>query len=287
MQALLPGRSRNAIIRRANTLGVRLRKPDHNWIPDDVCRLTKMYDDATNDDLEKAFPGMRAHAIRAYANKRGMRCQLTNQRKGTLTPLLENTLTAFYWAGFIAADGHVTKKGQVVVMLDKLDHQHLQKLADFLQTRVNYPYENNQGKTLKCKKEMCRVAVADKKLGIEFARKFDFSHRKTYEPPATKMMDEWSENQASAFLAGFIDGDDSCNACCAFTIEVHGAWREFLSALLNKCGIQKEFALSTNGTAKCYLGFKTCRDFMDCVIRSGVPVLERKWNKIRMKLEEI
>jgi hypothetical protein len=105
---------------------------------------------------------------------------------------------AFYWAGFIAADGclHISKRNsyQVIINLSVKDHAHVEKFKKSIFA------ENPVIKT----KTHSRISVCSKIMFDDLA-KFGIGPRKTH----THKFPEWLANHklVNHFMRGYFDGD--------------------------------------------------------------------------------
>ena len=110
----------------------------------------------------------------------------------------EYTLKSCYWAGFIAADGCISKN-TVIVSLDELDLSHLQLLREFLNsTHLITPPRISR-------KDKChRFVFRSPYIIADLGKYFNVKQKKTFtlQPPPIQ---EWEYKLA--YLIGFIDGD--------------------------------------------------------------------------------
>lgn len=97
-----------------------------------------MYYSSSQEDILKKYHWNTWHAVSEYARKRGFRRNkdIFSPRRGTIAPLLEESFDAYYWMGFILADGCFQKSGQLVICSAEKDKTHLDKLALFLKTET-------------------------------------------------------------------------------------------------------------------------------------------------------
>ena len=112
-----------------------------------------------------------------------------------LCSLLKEIPEAYYWAGFIAADGHITSKYRLKITLSLKDLKHLQKFAKFV--NCNIVHINKY-------KNYCWISLQDKNIIKKFENKFKICSYKTYNLIDPKIK---SKKLFFSFLAGFIDGD--------------------------------------------------------------------------------
>lgn len=73
------------------------------------------------------------------------------QRSKKLYKLLENSPEAYYWLGFLFADGHFTQSNRLILSLSIKDKEQLEKFIKFIGIQLPIKIKNNQ----------CRIAVMD------------------------------------------------------------------------------------------------------------------------------
>lgn len=248
------------------------------WTLEKTLKLREMYGQATWEELKQEFPISR-HALQEYARKRGLKRLVSGQRKGDLTPLLNDSLETYYWIGFILADGCILNNGQLVVQLSIKDKEHLEKLARYLKTEIrkvkqkteylNHPEWNRPDHAY-------RIAVSDPKITSLIKSRFDIKQKKTYNPPDLNRL-TLTHEQKLAILVGFIDGDGSIN-CKNIKIENHRSWYEFHKYFLF---ISDDMWIKIN--KRLYSELHINRKGYDILIKfinyNKLPALTRKWYK--------
>lgn len=112
------------------------------------------------------------------------------------------TTKSCYWAGFLAADGHV-KKYHLGCELAIKDRQHLEKLRSFLCSNANIKERTREsfGKF----HTYCLVQFNSVKLVQDLETNFNITRNKSlsYRPP------KLPRNMTKHFIRGYIDGDGS------------------------------------------------------------------------------
>lgn len=190
--------------------------------------------------------------------------------------LLQDTLLAYYWVGFILADGHFTKSYRLAITLSEKDSSHLEKLAKLFNCEVKH-----RGKKYK----RCTIVIQDKIIFKKLMEKFDIKHRKTYEPPNINIIP--NSSLGLAMLIGFIDGDgciknQSKRKDLVISIKNHGSWKCVLDRFSEICG---NTVLSRITKKKyCVLDFsnrKIVRMLYEFQLGNQLPSMERKWNKCK------
>lgn len=115
------------------------------------------------------------------------------------------TICNSYWAGFIAADGCLTRQGALRVALSIKDREHLEQLKSDL--GFSGPIRDGLTTTSAGREVACSYLVAwSKNMLSDLRRNFNLTERKTLTllPPS-----RLPESLAEAFIVGLIDGDGS------------------------------------------------------------------------------
>lgn len=199
--------------------------------------------------------------------------------------LLNESNEAFYWTGFILADGcvsedkHKNKKSSSQVMrlsivLNELDVEHLKKYQKFIDSGTVHRRSNT-------------VIINTYDGTKEFMNKFDIKIRKTYNACDFKFFEKYSREQLLSLFCGLLDGDGSITYkhgknCVFIRVGAHTAWEQFYRTLLNKLEIPftyvpnrkfNYFNLSIQNKPLIYSLYKEIKML-------NLPLLERKWRRI-------
>lgn len=216
--------------------------------------------------------------------------------------LLEESPEAYYWAGFLMADGSFNHQhNSLELSLSKTDRGHLEKFGKFIDRPV-LSYKHRNKNRFGSKGLFYRVAGTDNTHIPVLLKKFDYKQKKTYNPPTKININD--DNLFLCFLIGFIDGDGSINIKrykgreerkdCYIRIENHSSWLKILSSfrkrLYNISDIQeKHFSkigskgfLTSRGYAQINIGnSKAIWTLKNKIKEFNLPVLERKWLKVQ------
>ena len=190
-----------------------------------------------------------------------------------MSVLLESTNEAFYWTGFLLADGHFSRGNRVRVALSRKDEAHLMKFASFI------GYTGSTGTDL----HSVSVSAMDTSVIEELRKRYKVSPRKTYQPVH---IPEMESDHLLSLVCGFVDGDGSvCKMVgrrdCIFRIKCHRNWLHVLKnfsivmfdrdyAVINKCGYA-EVSVVDHAALK---NLKTR------ALRLNIPLMGRKWDTI-------
>lgn len=262
-----------------------LIKPQIKWTQDKIDLLKKEYPLGDKKKLCEIF-GIKYKTLKCAARTFGVRSERdTNFYK--LKPLYENSNLAFYWMGFIMADGHIHKKKELVIGLSNKDKIHIEKLASFLNIKTHEFTINRNNVPL----YYTRLSCSDAFYAPKICEKFDLQTNKTYSPP--KNIDFPSNDLFLSFIIGLIDGDgtfskDKTKKKCSFIrIELHENWLAFLNVLASQLvssGVENP-RVSLNARKFSQLRIYRQKNFeflKNFAIKNNLPILERKWEIIQV-----
>ncbi len=190
-----------------------------------------------------------------------------------LQRLLDNTPAAYYWAGFLAADGTVIDGRRIALQLAARDIGHVERFASYIGGHL----DNNQ-----------RVTAQDRVIVPRFAKRFDLRPAKTSHPPTS--LPGAAPDLVFSFVVGFIDGDGSIRhqsgrSDVFLSVKCHREWLQVLkqmerlltgrapTARINKRG----YALFDIADSQILKKIKRR------VIALELPALDRKWSKIDLE----
>lgn len=194
------------------------------WTIEENSILIENWTYTNKEKLCSLLPNRTYTAIVIQANKLGLsgRNPLRNEN---IDKLLEETPEAYYWMGFIMADGHInTKDNRLSLRISIKDIDHLIKFSLFIQSKTTL-YKQSVGTSIKHNLKM-----------PELIKKFDINNRKTYNPP--KLI--FNNNDLFlSFLIGFIDGDgcirkQTGRKDCSLTVKNYYTWENNLKEWFNK-----------------------------------------------------
>lgn len=231
----------------AHRRGLKRKAKRISWrkLPQDQLDLIKSeYPKGNLDELSKKM-GKNKHAISELARKYGIKREIDITRNGSLEPLFSGTLESFYWLGLIAADGYVSKRGHFMLSQTEKDKETVDKLANYLSTSIYVMPTKNCG--YNTTNAHYRVNISDIVLGKKLREIFGLSDtdQKTYTGISLDFIK--TEEQAVAFLIGFIDGDGSRDKSGSYRIQCHKSWYSTFEKLIIKLGKSfGDYRLSVN-----------------------------------------
>lgn len=214
---------------------------------------------------------------------------MTNWSANSLLMLLTEEIEAYYWLGFIFADGYFNhKEPRFSLRLQQSDKYHLEALVKFLGDEIPvHIYQN-----------ACSIDLRCAELLQYFQSKFDFNPRKTYNPPD---IDKLPKNEKFiAFLLGFIDGDGNCYSVddrYVISISNYETWASHLKFIKHSAytyfGLEPPKDIDQDGRFYNDKGsplFKISMSDKDFVtklkqlaIDNKLPIMPRKWEHVLVK----
>ena len=212
------------------------------------------------------------------ANKKDTLCRscsakVNTHHCGDLKKLLEENNEAYYWLGFLLADGSFVN-GRLKLCLTKKDQEQVYKFAKF----INYT-----GTILKSDNSVS-VAVKDIEVVNKICEKFNILPRKTYNPPNNLFT--FSNDKLYCMLAGFIDGDGNIQKQYKredfmLRIKNHSSWESVLKNFSKLITDKECVKINSSGYAELTItNTKDLQNLKKKIISYNIPILERKWDII-------
>jgi len=223
--------------------------------------------DEHDEVLLGLLPSRTLAAIKHRINALGLsrRCKAAK-----LSCLLTDSPVAYYWVGFLLADGHFSC-GRLKLVLSDKDSEHFGRFLSFICSR------------------RVQVGFVDHVIVDKLMMKFGITSRKTYEPCDIAWIDD--EDLFFSLVVGFVDGDGCiCRSTGRPTgsvrIKCHSSWLKNLQLMSDRVclmfGVSPTIAhLNKDGYAEiawcdCFL----LKCFKRKAIEFGLPFMERKWSRI-------
>lgn len=204
---------------------------------------------------------------------RNCSAKIKAKRKCDLSVLLEDSLEAYYWIGFLLADGHF-ENGRVKFHLALKDSEQVKKFARFIKWSGNFDDRGKLG-----------IGVAAKHTEVieELCKKFDIKHNKTYNPPNTILNHD--KELLKYLVIGFIDGDGNIEKQykrndCFIRIKTHTSWENILKEFCEIIGYDEKH-VKNNKQGYSELCISDSNILTELKKEANkLPVLKRKWEKI-------
>lgn len=262
-----------------------------SWSKDDEKYLLDNFSIHTKDQIVKRL-NRKWHTIEEYARKRGIIRTKNKQRDNlpTLQPLLEENPQAYYWLGFLLADGYYCEKlSQIVLVVDIKDKDHVDKYSKLLNTK-SHVYSHPSGFNPNIISTTIRISVADKEIAEQIVKKIDWKFQKTYNPPSNRIFKN-TLNKKWKFLSlliGFIDGDGYINKKMGhIKLENHSSWITIFNLMYNRllqCGIYCcKPKINKRGFSQINISRKhSIKQLKYFIKKYKLEVLDRKWSSIKL-----
>lgn len=243
------------------------------WTLEEIELLKTHWKSSSMEELLNQFPNRNYNSLMLKAQSLGIKSEIQRKRKGSLDFLDSINLKSAYWWGFIMADGHLTKKGELIIQLNKRDENHLNKLALLLNSKTNT-----------IKEDYVILRVQDKNFGKKWLNIFNINTPKTYTPPNLSIF--YNKELLLSFFIGLIDGDGciwESKKWLNLRIELHGNWLNELQIISNHLksmyDIDSKVKMTKRGTSKIDINTKKDLKILKDYIKNS-ECLERKWSRL-------
>lgn len=198
-----------------------------------------------------------------------------HRRKCDLSKLLSKTNEAYYWLGFLFADGHFANNGRLKIVLSYKDLQHLIKLQKFLCiAKLNKPI------LIKGKKYF-GISPMHVDVIKKLIQNYNISSNKTENPCNLNSL---SKNELFCLSIGFIDGDGCIikvykRQDAFLRVKCHNAWENNLKLMFPFA----QTKINNNGYVESRItNSKILKQIKLKALEFKLPILERKWNNINL-----
>ncbi len=271
--------------------------------------IKKYYPISTKEELIKKFPNRSWDSICHQARKQGFKRKKKFikycKSYSNYSKLLKDNPIAYYWIGFLLADGHFTNRA-IVIGLHLKDIEHIRKFREFIE--YSGPSINKFIRK-KHNREVILFSSSDYKLVPKIKDKFDISQRKTYNPPKDlSWIEKINPDLLISLIIGFIDGDGCLqqkqtsltdNMCSVLIIGAHYSWENNLKYiakfLFKHFNIKRNINRNSSSLRRTKDDFTTLvicnqivlRELKRKTISLNLPCMERKWNKINENYQSI
>jgi len=255
------------------------------WTPQEEAIMRQYYSTMPLCQLEELLPNRSRRKILAKAPTMGLKMLYPNQERiqYDISPLLQDSPVAFYWMGFLLADGHFNESNVITVGLALADLNHLQRFANFIKA----PHIS-VGPT------SASVATKDARFAPQIRAKFDLRSDKTVSPPRLDYYRALPINLFLALVIGFIDGDGCITRLkgrhvSSAKIKNHKTWQAFQTLITERLGQALTRSLPTSyitrdGYAEINLAHDCLVYLKSALLEMDLPVLSRKWDKVDQTL---
>lgn len=252
------------------------------WSEEEKSCLKDNYLNLSIEEMLELLPGKGDRAIYEMARRMGIKKSGTYDRD--CFSIIN--ITSSYWAGFLAADGCISDNGDIQVKLQGKDIDHLRILNSFMGRNIpvrEYIRDTNYGESY----NTCQMYFRAKEIAKNLSSNYGIGPRKslTLEAPG------WlSNNDALAFIKGYIDGDGFIGLPEGFSylrLEVLGTLEllewikgivDFLSGHLRRVKKSSNIRCREDNNVYIYqVGGKQAEAFLSILYNLDTPFLARKW----------
>ena len=276
-------KSTSAVTKKAFDL--KIKKENYiEWGDAETKLIELMYPKYKKSDIIHALPNRTWEKIKKKANSMNIKRNTKGMDMimADLSILLEDLNIAGYWMGFLLADGHFSKVNRIKLSLNEIESQHLNKFGEF----IKYC-----GK-IKHYKKTKELSVMDNFNVKNIKTKFSITSTKTYTPPELQIFKNMRDDYFISALIGFIDGDGCIQnrkntKFGSISVKCHKSWLEVLNYFIERLNSIGKFnipmgKINNAGYARIFITNKIVAKFLFEKSKNLLlPVLERKWNKLK------
>jgi len=235
-------------------------------------------------DILDLLPGRTRISLLNHTRELGLKSDNQGMFNSKIQKLLDDSLETYYWIGFIMSDGHIShERNTLCIAIQKKDEQHLENFRQYVEAN---------SRLTESRKGTVKISISNSKIMPLIIEKFNIHNRKTYNPPELSIYKKMSNDQFVAFFIGVIDGDgsisDSINGYCPLLrISCHYSWLktfEYFSERLSEIfehEVNKPYINSVNQTRWASQSILIIKKLKEFVLENKLPVLDRKWTKIK------
>lgn len=261
------------------------------WTENDDLLLKQYYALETKEFICSLFPNRTWNGIKQHAyGKLKLKKETTARTKnGNVSKLLEETPEAYYWMGFLLADGSFDKHGRLTLSVGIQDKEHIEKFASFLETD-KISFSSRKTNFSECSSTY-KISCFSAYYGPKIREKFDLQLNKTKNPPnLSAIFNNTTRDNSLALIIGYIDGDGSITSMnkgksTNIKIQAHKAWLVNLETIEKY--IYDSFLETSPKTSKIDVrGYAKLGITRNSIIKKlktltlALPSMERKWTKI-------
>ena len=256
------------------------------WTQELIEKLRCVWTSGSTEEINLAFDGIPNSTLRETARRFGIKRGYEFKCKRKLANLLTENAYNYYWLGFIMADGHFSKKGELKISLGLKDIEHLKKFGQYVNANIHIKDAQTYGKYTSDKS--CCLTIMDVNSVRTLSERFCINSTKTYEACSLDCLD--TDDKFLAFFTGLVDGDgcitqNKTGNVNMLRIQCHSSWLNVY------CQIGERLKRLYNIDYKCYIDktgyckfaiyrYESLIKIKNEVIKLNIPLLERKWDKI-------
>lgn len=226
------------------------------------------------------------------ANKNSLLCRRCARTKlwqekypNKIEKLLEDTPEAYYWIGYLLADGHFNDNNRIKFTQNNEDKPSVERFKNFVESVCDVKYTNISDDTDCASFSIMNVDVVPKIID-----KFDIKSSKTYCPPNLKIFEDMDIDLLAYLFIGFVDGDGHIanlhnRPDFNIRIKLHSSWLNVLKIFETRLfGITGHTKIDKEGYAVFMFGdSQILKEFKKkYILNIGFEPLKRKWDIINL-----
>ena len=263
-----------------------LIKPQIKWTPEKIQLLRDEYP-LGNKHLLAERLGIKWTTLKDAARRFKIR-SLVDPRGYKAAKLLDGSLESYYWHGFIMADGHISNRNSINIILSRKDEEQLVNFRKFL--NIDHPLKYRCYDTDYIKNaETVGIVISDVDTCEKFRSLYEVGNKKTINAPNISHIN--NKEKLLSFFIGFFDGDGCFdirrNYISAMKIECHPNWYNTLDELSKKFKqyFAIDFTLKMTKRGYACLRLYKYHNFMflkELISLYNLPAMSRKWDNVDM-----
>lgn len=275
--------SLEAIKAKAFKLNLNITK---KWTKEEEGILIKHYYNMPEKELLKLLPSRTWEGITKRTSKdlKIKRDPIANTREYKLEKLLQETPEAYYWIGFILADGYITKDRQISIELSAKDENHLIKYKNFIQKKDHIKFKKMTNGKLR---DMVVVTTSNSQIIPIIINKFDIDIHKTKYPPSN-LNNIKNLDLMFSLIIGYIDGDGTISKSPYIAVDVHFPWinvhdlfYDSLKKIFPQCEHSPRPIINSKKLATLSVGrIPLLQAIKRKALELNLPIMKRKWDRI-------
>lgn len=220
------------------------------------------------------------------ANKDSLLCRVCARKEvcnkkypNKLVKLLEDTPEAYYWIGYLLADGHFYTD-RIKFTQNGIDKISVENFKKYIEGTCDVKYDN--------KIDQASFSIMSVGVVPEIMKKFDIKSDKTYNPPSKEIFENMDVDLLAYFFIGFVDGDGHIanlhnRPDYNLRIKVHSSWYDILNVFTERLfGLSEYVKINKQGYADLAIGnSQILKQFKKKYFENiSFEPLHRKWDVI-------
>lgn len=260
-----------------------LIKPQIKWTAQRIQLLRDQYPLGNKQKLADELKVTKK--ILSYAARRFGISSQTTLKKLQCSDLIKDNPIAHYWQGFILGDGYISAKGHITITSAEKDSEHLKQIGKLIPGR----FKAITHETSYTKGNYLTFDSYDTETAQQLIKKFNIITPKTYNPPDIQCINDY--DKFVPFFTGLFDADGCFDVrngkAVSLNIEMHSSWKPVLLEIQTKLKTILNINAKVFETAKGYIKMQifnqeTLKTLKQHIIMFNIPLLERKWNSIKL-----